>query len=50
MNAHIEYDQSQRQLSRKLALIKAILKKSKIIIAKDTPWYFGGVSITDIIE
>lgn len=33
-----------------MALIKAILRKAKIIILKDTPWIIGGVKVTDLIK
>lgn len=51
LEAEIKYTpQPQRELSRKLAIIKAILKKAKIIIIKDTPWIIGGVKVTDLLK
>lgn len=51
LEAEIKHTQQpQRELSRKIAIIKAILKKSKIIIIKDTPWIIGGVKVTDLLK
>ncbi len=41
---------SHRELSRKLAVMKAILRKVKILMIKDTPWFVAGRSIVELFK
>jgi hypothetical protein len=50
LHSYISFKHNQRDVNRKLAIMKAILKKSKIIILKDTPWIIDGIKLTDIIR
>ena len=38
------------ELSRKIALLKALLRSPKILVLKDPPWMVGKKSITEILE
>jgi hypothetical protein len=50
LHSYIFFRQNQRDLNRKLAIMRAILKKSKIITLKDAPWIIESIKLTDIIR
>lgn len=50
LNSPIQVTDSHRELSRKLAVMKAILRKVKILVIKDTPWFVAGRSIVELFK
>ncbi len=50
LDSPIQVADSHRELSRKLAVMKAVLRKVKILVIKDTPWFVAGRSIVEILK
>ena len=47
---HFERSKVNFELTRKFAIIRILLNKSKIVIIKDTPAFVGAINIIDILK
>ena len=47
---HFERSKVNFELTKKFALVRIILNKSKIVIIKDTPGFLGALSIVDLLK